>query len=274
MKLFGNNIDPFSEFTINLGPAYISRLFEMLLIKKGVADVHKLSYSDRLQKYIDLLETNNQKGNHTKRAIICFYLAHFNHQLADNLSESKIKFYEKAIYHYQSYLKLTKGAEQSKFYAQWQVGMLLDYLQYPWAAAQDELLKARTIDLCRGEAIKKIIDHYLSTEEWPIAYLFSSYSIEHFYDRNPIASRCWYVDFNCYNWKVLDTQIQVCCKTGKYKEAETVYQELLNYVLEHLYDFNLPAINYIHSIGNSFPYTGNMAATKLSKTNYIKQALH
>jgi len=223
MALFHSKIDAFSSFTINLGPLYVERVFDSLLTRQGVKDVGCMGAAERFERYLDYLKNTTNLHNHTQYAVTQFYKGHFYQQLANQSiqKESAQHFREKALCYFQNYLELSARPEESRYYAQWQTGVLQDLLNYPWPLAEDSFVKASAIDTLRGEAVKRIIDHYVQVKEWRRAYSYSSTAISKFLDKNPVAHRRWFVDFDAYNWSVLKTHRIICYKLGYIKEKNT-----------------------------------------------------
>ena len=209
---FRFRIDPFSAFTINLGPLYVDRVFDSLLTREGVKAVVQMTAAERFTLYLEYLKKNINVHNHTQYAVTQFYKGHFSQQLAvHSISQETARhFQEKALCYYQNYLELAEREEESCYYAQWQTGMLQDTLNYAWPLVEDSLLKAFSLDELRGEAVKKIIEHYIGTREWEKAYIHSKSAVEKYLDKNPVAHRRWFVDFDAYNWSVLTRHHQIC----------------------------------------------------------------
>jgi len=209
---FRSKIDPFSTFTINLGPLYVERVFDSLLTIEGVKSVVQMNASERSTLYLDYLKSNVNVHNHTQYAITQFYKGHFSQQLAAHSinQETSRHFQEKALCYYQDYLELAEREEESRYYAQWQTGILQDVLTYPWHMAEDSLQKAAALDTLRGEATKKIVEHYTNTLEWKKAYIHSKTAVEKYLNKNPVAHRHWFVDFDAYNWSVLNRHYKIC----------------------------------------------------------------
>ncbi|HMG67406.1 MAG TPA: hypothetical protein VK588_06965 [Chitinophagaceae bacterium] len=239
MGLFLHKLNPLTEFSISLGPVYIERLIESSLIKNGSSDIGRLSGVEKIQGYIDFLNGRTKKLNKKESLFVDYFKGFFYQQMAERSTEidNKEKYQEEALAHYQAYLKLAKGTEESRYYSQWQVGRLQDQFNYPWSIVKDSLLKANAIDPIRGESINDLIIHYTSISDWANAYTYSKFTIVHFFSRNPIAKRRWYVDPDSYNGNVLDTHITICRHLNYWSEAETTYRQLLNYVVEHIHEF-------------------------------------
>jgi hypothetical protein len=209
---FRSKIDPFSAFTINLGPLYAERVFDCLLTKEGVKAVVQMNAAERFTLYLDYLKSNINAHNHTQYAVTQFYKGYFYQQLGvHSISrETARHFQEKALCYYQNYLELAEREEESRYYAQWQTGMLQDVLNYPWSLVEESLQKATALDQLRGEAVKKIVEHYMGIREWESAYIHSKTAVENYLDKNPVAHRRWYVEFDAYNWSILTRHHQIC----------------------------------------------------------------
>jgi hypothetical protein len=216
MPLFQSKINPFSSLTINLGPLYVDRVFDSLLIRQGVRDVSKMDDTERFANYLEYLKKKANPNNRIQYSVIQFYKGHFYHQLANQSgSRQDVQhFREKALCYYQTYLELSDRPDESQYYAQWQTGMLQDMLRYPWLLAEDALLKASEFDPLRGEAIKRIIEHYIHCKEWNMAHHYSAMAMDKFFDKNPVAHRRWFIDFDAYNWNVATTHRIICYKLG------------------------------------------------------------
>jgi hypothetical protein len=220
MPQFRPKIDLYSSFTINLGPLYVERVFDSLLTKQGVKGVNSMCAAERLENYLEFLKKSINSNNHIQYSVIQFYKAHFYQQLA-NLSmklENAHHFLEKALCYYQTYLELLARSDESKYYAQWQIGILQDILKYPWLLAEDSLLKANAADPLRGEATKRIIEYYMRNQNWDRAYHYSSIAMYKFYNKNPVAQRRWFIDFDAYNWNIIKAHRIISCKLGLLKE--------------------------------------------------------
>jgi hypothetical protein len=209
---FGSRINPFSTYTINLGPLYVERVFDSLLTREGVKSVVQMNGSERFTLYLDYLKSNISIHNHTQYAVTQFYKGYFSQQLAlHSISqETALHFQEKALCNYQNYLELAGRGEESRYYAQWQAGMLQNALNFPWPLVEESLLRATTFDPLRGEAVKQIVEHYISSREWKKAYAHSKSAVEKYLNKNPVAHRRWFVEFDAYNRSVLTRHHKIC----------------------------------------------------------------
>lgn len=171
---------------------------------------------ERLGNYLEYLKQKTRTNHRIQYSFIQFYKAHFYHQLAHHSVGRKDvqHFGEKALCYYQTYLELSDQADESKYYAQWQIGMLQDILKYPWMLVEDALLKASAVDPLRGEAVKKIIEHYIQVKEWQMAHHYSQLAMARFWGKNPVAHRRWFVDFDAYDWHIVRAHRTICNKLG------------------------------------------------------------
>lgn len=202
---FRSKIDPFSAYTINLGPFYVERVFDCLLTKQGIIGLQRMTAVERFTCYLEYLKKHTDLHNYTQYAITQFYKGHFYQQLSTHsISQELARHYqEKALCYYQNYLELADRQDESRYYAQWQTGMLQLALDYPWPLIEGSLLKAAAIDPRRGEAVRQIVEHYMTVGEWKKAYIHSLSAVDKYFDKNPIANRRWFVDFDAYNSTVL-----------------------------------------------------------------------
>jgi len=216
MSLFQSKIDPFCSFTINLGPLYVDRVFDSLLIRQGVKDVFKMGNMERFGNYLEYLKKKTNPNSRLQYAVVQFYKGHFYNQLANHSGslQDVQHFREKALCYYQIYLEISDRQDESRYYAQWQTGMLQDMLKYPWLLAEDSLLKASALDPLRGEAIKKIIEYYIQFKEWNMAHHYSTMAMGKFFNKNPVAHRRWFINFDAYNWNVARIHRIICYKLG------------------------------------------------------------
>lgn len=220
MLLFHSKIDPYSSFTLNLGPLYVERVFDSLLTRQGVNDVFKMNDMERFGYYLEYVKQKSNPNSRSQFTFLQFYKGYFYQQLANHsFTHNEVQhFREKVLCYYQTYLELSTHTDESIYYAQWQIGMLLDKLKYSWVLAEDSLLKASALDPLRGEAIKKIIEHYVHCKQWNKAYHYSAMAIHRFLDKNPVARRRWFIDFDAYNWNVVRAHRDICYKLGYLNE--------------------------------------------------------
>ena len=267
MWLFASKLDPFSSFTINLGPLYAERVFDRCLTLEGIENVVRMPAKERYERYLAWLKSQIPKSNRVQYTFIQFYLGYFCHQLSNYLPErvNVLHFREKALCYYQSFLEIASNNDEGRYYAQWQTGMLQDSLHYPWPQCESSLLKANLLDPIRGEAIRKIIQHYIQKREWSTAYSYSASAVNQFLDKRPAAKRRWFIDFDAYNRNVLRTHFDICQSLGNYREAEITFSKLLSYKASHRDEFGSIEVRQLHNLERKIklPDAADQCLTKI-----------
>lgn len=235
MHLYANRPNIFSSQSIGEGPEYIEKLFELLV-----------GSSNRpLIEYLSIIEKLSPKVNVRKRVFLLFYKGYYLQKTAAISTDESEKesITKKALVSYQAFLRGKAATPEIQYYAQWQLGLLKETLQYSWPEVQYTLLKARAMNPTRSEAHTKVLRHYLQEQNWPLSYLFSCFSMEQFYNRYPSGK--WGIDRSCYDWRVLDKHWAICAALGKQDELETVKKELTSYFYTHKRTLSENELNYI-----------------------------
>jgi len=247
MNFWRNKLDPFTKLTTDLGPIYVDRMFECVSLDRKPRDWRNSHQNEKILLYLAYLEKISKSLNTNQKKFSNFYKGYFYQELTKYQFDSKERqfFMKQAVDHYNLYLDKADVKDQVTYFAQWQVGLLLEKLNYPWVVVQNLLSNACKTDPKRGETVKKLVDHYISVRDWPIAYEHSLLSINCYYANNPIAIRHWYVDPDSYNWKVLDNHAQICLNISNQAEAEDTYVKLLHYVLNKSDEFDDTQIKQI-----------------------------
>jgi tetratricopeptide (TPR) repeat protein len=255
MLLLRTKIEPYCSFTVNLGPQYVDRVFDSLLTKQGVGEVVRMNTPERLECYLEYLHQQAHHCNLRLRySLIQFYIGHFSQQLAAQAGQEEYGRHlrEKAICHYESYLELADDTAESRFYAQWQLALLRDELEYPWSQTESVLLKATSFDPSRGEPLKKLVDHYCQAKVWKTAYSLSRFAMKTYFEKTPVAIRRWFVDFDAYNWRLIHTHLYICYKSTHLQEAKRTYQQLVGYARQYPDEMANTDIRIIHSLEKLF----------------------
>jgi len=211
MSIFHSKPDPFSSFAINLGPLYIERAFDYLLTKSGIEGMSRMQDEERLLQYLDYLKHGCSAAHRPTHSYSLFYKGHFYQRLANCSDQEphKLHYWERALCYYQDYLESSHQPDESRFYAQWQTGILQDALRYPWLLVESALTTAQSIDPLRGEPRQQIIQHYMIERDWASALPHSIYAIEKYFGKSPIHIRRWFVDDDAYNWNVFYTRLTI-----------------------------------------------------------------
>jgi len=202
---------------------------------------------ERLKYYVSLLDQEKVHIKKGEKQIISFCTGYYHQQAAkfskDN--DEKNKFLNKAISNYRLFVTSSKDNKEMLYYAQWQIGVILQTLKHNWDEVQEAFFKAHHFDPSRGETIKQIILYYITQKQWSIAYIFSSFSKNHFFNQNPHPQKRLDVDHPFYNWKALDLHVAVCCNLDRIEEAEKAFKQLLQQTKDHPEYFPIAEIERI-----------------------------
>jgi hypothetical protein len=108
------------------------------------------------------------------------------------------------------------------------------------------------MDPLRAEPIKAIVDYYLNTGEWHMAYLYSKFGKVNFHGKNPYPTRLLFVDESLYNWRFLEVHAAACFYTGRKDEAAATFKELTEIIQKSPQNFAPEDIAKIQSNAQFF----------------------
>lgn len=106
-------------------------------------------------------------------------------------------------------------------------------LNCSWAEIHQTLLKTYTIDKRHAEPLSKIIEYYISTKQWSIAYVYSSFTFSNFHNNKPIDHDISEIIPCLYQWKIAFYHYIICIQLGKIKDGIQLYRELINLLKNH-----------------------------------------
>jgi hypothetical protein len=235
MSLFRQKINPHCLLTFRLGPDYVERVFDSILILRGVKNVGFLKSKERYKDYLEYLQEISSPSRNGQYSFIQFYRGHFYHQLAkySDRSEGAHHFREKSLCYYQTFLEFPNHPPEMSFFALWQMGEIMDYLKYPWEQVQVCLLKAHSSDPSRGEPYAKIVRHYMLEGAWKTAYSFSARAIDSYLNNCPVEPNHWFIEKRAYDWNILDTHLIICYKMRFLSEVKRNLTKFLRYKCDH-----------------------------------------
>lgn len=141
--------------------------------------------------------------------------------------EEKKRLFRKAIKYYTETAELLDADLESRFFARWQSGCIMDLLGDPWLNIHEVFTKAYMTDPIRGESIKNIIIHYMKKNEWKQAYVYSSFAKGAFFNRSPAHLRFRFVDQAFYNWEILEIHKHICEKLERGTEVLETQKEII-----------------------------------------------
>jgi glycosyltransferase involved in cell wall biosynthesis len=219
---------PVHEFIICDDRDISSGLMEGIIVRvKMDGGSWKGNIPDKYKKHAAILE--DYIDNKDRNARWVFYTAQSYHDSAtipDNKPENDERL-RRSLKYYKERVNRNDGYEEERFYSQFRIGTIMRALEEPWYLTQQELLKAYSMDPLRAEPIKVIVDYYLSVGEWNLAYLYSTFAMAHFHNKNPYPTRLLFVDESLYIWRFLEVHAAACFYTSKRDEGKRVYQELI-----------------------------------------------
>lgn len=225
---------PVHEFIICDEQNITSGLIEGLHVDvKMIGASWKGNIADKYKKHAALLEDYIDNEDRNSRWV--FYTAQSYHDsatLQDNREENEERL-RRAMKYYKERVDRVDGYEEERFYSQYRIGTIMKVLEKPWEQTHQALLKAHAMDPLRAEPIKLIIDHYLMSNEWHLAYLYSKSAKATFHKNSPYPTRLLFVDEALYNWKFLEVHAAACVYTGRKEEGKASYDEMVALLKAH-----------------------------------------
>jgi hypothetical protein len=205
---------PITKSDLCLGPDHLERKLSSRFEKK-------LEKDQRLNLYKQLINEADWRSRDSRTRKFCLgYLNHQAARLAIDLAE-KMHFREVALQHYLDFIR-RKAVSEEQFFACFSAGVLSEALELPWKGTEQQFLMAYEMRPKRGEPISRIIEYYISRQQWAIAFLFSSSAKDFFFGGLPKKEK-WGVDESFYNWRVLHLHAAACYSLGKRSEATETF---------------------------------------------------
>ena len=151
----------------------------------------------------------------------------FFQEAAKSLSDaSKINYFLNLSHtSYTNFQKMAIENNDINYFVQWQKGIVEDKLGYNWQQVERTLVDSSQYYPARGEAIQHIIQHYRTTMQEGIGYIFSSMARDMFYGKLPAGSR-WFTNHSFYNWRVLYHHAAICRQIKNQKEEATTLKQI------------------------------------------------
>jgi glycosyltransferase involved in cell wall biosynthesis len=206
--------------------------------KGNIADKYK-KHSAILEDYIDNEDRNSRWVFYTAQSY------HDSATLPDNREENEERL-RRSMKYYQERINRLDGYEEERFYSQFRIGTIMKVLEMPWCDTHQALIKAYAMDPLRGEPIKVIIDHYLSTQEWSLAYVYTKFAVTTLHNNNPYPTRLLFVDESLYNWRFLEVHAAASIYCGKKEEARQTFNQLLDVLRKNPQWFNADEVQKIN----------------------------
>lgn len=239
---------PCHEFIVCDEPNISSGLLDGIIVRVQMdGGSWKGNIPDKYKKHAAILE--DYIDNRDRNARWVFYTAQSYHDSAsipDNRQENDERL-RRSLKYYRERIARTDGYEEERFYSQFRVGTITKVLEEPWSKVHQEFLKAYAMDPLRAEPIKAIVDHYLNSGEWHLAYVYTKFAKMNFHGKNPYPTRLLFVDESLYSWRFLEVHSAACFYTGRKDEAKATYKELLDMIQKNPQMFSPDDINKINS---------------------------
>jgi glycosyltransferase involved in cell wall biosynthesis len=243
----GRFYGPVHEFIICDNPNISSGLMEGLHVDvKMIGASWKGNIADKYKKHAAILEDYIDNKDRNSRWV--FYTAQSYHDsatLPDNREENEERL-RRSMKYYKERVNRLDGYEEERFYSQFRIGTIMMGLEMPWAETHQEFIKSYAMDPRRGEPIKAIIDHYLMTQEWHLAYVYTKFAVTTLHGNNPYPSALLFVDESLYNWKFLESHAAASVYTGRKEEAKSVFNQLLDILKKNPQWFNTDEVQKIN----------------------------
>jgi len=239
---------PCHEFIVCDEPNISSGLLDGIIVRVQMdGGSWKGNIPDKYKKHAAILE--DYIDNRDRNARWVFYTAQSYHDSAsipDNRQENDERL-RRSLKYYRERIARSDGYEEERFYSQFRVGTITKVLEEPWSKVHQEFLKAYAMDPLRAEPIKAIIDHYLNSGEWHLAYVYTKFAKINFHGKNPYPTRLLFVDESLYAWRFLEVHSAACFYTGRKDEAKATYNELLDIIKKNPQSFSPDDLNKINS---------------------------
>lgn len=212
---------------------------------QGNVSAKYLAHAHSLEKYINDDRTDPRWIFYTAQSY------HDSASIPDNREENEERL-RRSLKYYRERVGRTDGYAEELYYSQFRIGTIMRNLEEPWSLTHQELLKAYAMDPIRGESIKIIIDYYLQSQEWGLAYLYTKFAKVNFHGKNPYPNRLLFVDEALYVWKFAESHAAACFYNGKLEEAKATYNEIVNISKTYPQYFNQEDYKKIEMNGQFF----------------------
>ncbi|PWV47083.1 hypothetical protein [Chitinophaga sp. S165] len=238
--------DDYGELAPEQLPVYTTHLDEAdaLSINK------KLLAEADFQKFIQLWCDAHEQTMDSRSLVEL--LGGYHCQEVARLCEKELAAHElllRSANHYSKFLQDQRCDPEIRYFAQWQMGLVMERLGSPWAEVEKWLLSASKYHEGRGEAMRYVIQHYRATSGWSFGFIYSSIAIKKFHGALP--GQCqWFVNPGFYNWKVMYYHANICSKLLMKAESANSYRKIWPYVEQHPDEFTENQIQFFKQFKN------------------------
>ncbi|MGV1006623.1 MAG: hypothetical protein ACOYEV_18075 [Candidatus Nanopelagicales bacterium] len=115
------------------------------------------------------------------------------------------------------------GSQEQVYYSMFKLAAVMEELGEPWSEVLDAYLRAWEYRPVRAEALSRIAFHYLTADQYELAYLFAVRAAA-----IPLPeSDHFFVHSDVYQWRAADEQAVCASWTGRQAEAMAIWDRLL-----------------------------------------------
>jgi hypothetical protein len=246
MILKKQDINHLSHHPLAEGPEFVETFLSSWLPAGGQTILEPLKI---YLKYIELLSETDILRGRNKQADKTFFLGYFYDQAAlhSQDADSRKGYLEKALIYYQDYKKSGRPNVEAYYYCLLESGHIMNALEYAWSSTEQTFLMAFEFSPARAEPIEALMRHYIASGEWAIAYIFSAFSMAHFWGKPPNPYPKWGFHLAFYNWKVLDLHTSICVQLGGMEEARESFLQLFHLTQQRPELFSQQQMEKIHA---------------------------
>ena len=201
------------------GPAYTGTVLSCHLPQSDVG----LCRTDMIKKYVQLLESGSVIARQNRSLLQAIYCGYYYQQLATYSIEKGQKniYLESALKNWNTVIHQKQVPSDVRCYISLELGHIMQLLAHSWPQIEELYLSLFELSPERGESLEPIIRHYVAAEDYPIAYIFSSYTIEHHLFPETSISK-WPISSQFRGWKVAELHIAVCESLGLFEEIKEI----------------------------------------------------
>jgi hypothetical protein len=156
---------------------------DLSLSHEGKAKGWKLEQCSKYNQYACVHENYIRQRDQAFKWI--FLTAQYYTQTASLVERETDGHYlqEKARYYLGQVLRSPVAKLEHRYWALWNQYKILTAQRKPWPELMEMLLRLYALAPSRAQAIKEILHHYILSEEWNLAYLFSKFAVTSFIGR-------------------------------------------------------------------------------------------
>ncbi|UPK68044.1 hypothetical protein [Chitinophaga filiformis] len=244
------NSEALNENDCNLTPDQLPVLTHHLTEAEALAINGTMLQEAEFQKFVRLwCDAHNETGDSLSLVELfgAYYCQEASRLCAKNVASHELLL--RSLNHYTVFLQNPTLKNDIRYFAQWQMGLVMERLCFPWPEVEKTLLAASPIHEGRGEATRHVIQHYRAKKAWTFGYLYSTIAIKKFHEKIPTDCK-WFIDPSFYTWKVMYYHADICSNLRMEEEMMNAYRKILPYVEQHPEEFTKKQIKFFQQFKN------------------------